>query len=345
MNKNRIVWIDIAKGIGIITVILGHMSIPNILQRYIFSFHMPLFFFLSGYLFSQQSMSTLNYIKKRIRTILLPYVLFSIIIIIIWAIVNISTRDIIPSLYSTLIGNGAGNGFWFLICLFITEVVFFILQRYIKNKLTLSILILFSGGIGYLFSVYNIHLIWKVDVMFTSLVFLYSGYHAKKYNILEPINRMKKLLLISICFFLSIIFCFINHKGNIGHVDMNSNYYGNILFFYISAFSGILFIKFIAQYLEHSKTLINNALIYLGRNTLILLMLQGTLPQLLQKFVQIIFNISQNVINTSPILKYSCRIISLGLLIVFVQIINNYCPYLIGKQKVKHSESLILHKN
>ena len=45
---SRIGWIDTAKGIGLLCVILGHLSIPY-LDMWIYFFHMPLFFFLSGF--------------------------------------------------------------------------------------------------------------------------------------------------------------------------------------------------------------------------------------------------------------------------------------------------------
>ncbi len=50
MSEKRIEWIDVLKGIGIILVILGHTHV--LFRTYIFSFHMPLFFFISGYLFT-----------------------------------------------------------------------------------------------------------------------------------------------------------------------------------------------------------------------------------------------------------------------------------------------------
>ena len=50
-KANRIPWLDAVKGVGIICVILGHMTIPETLRQFVFSFHMPLFFFVSGYLY------------------------------------------------------------------------------------------------------------------------------------------------------------------------------------------------------------------------------------------------------------------------------------------------------
>jgi len=55
--KKRILYFDIAKGIAILAVIIGHLGgLPDILGRFIFSFHMPLFFLISGYFMKPMSM-------------------------------------------------------------------------------------------------------------------------------------------------------------------------------------------------------------------------------------------------------------------------------------------------
>ena len=56
MNTKRLDWIDIAKGIGIILVVLGHTLVPQVRETgfagflwiFIYNFHMPLFFFYRG---------------------------------------------------------------------------------------------------------------------------------------------------------------------------------------------------------------------------------------------------------------------------------------------------------
>ena len=57
MKRNRILWLDMAKGIGILLIMIGHLGISVIpeakpVQIWLYSFHIPTFFFLSGYLFS-----------------------------------------------------------------------------------------------------------------------------------------------------------------------------------------------------------------------------------------------------------------------------------------------------
>lgn len=73
----RIVWIDNAKFLGIYLVILGH-SIPaseeeySIIRNFIYAFHMPLFVFLSGFLYKRGN------IKKDVLCILVPYLIYQV---------------------------------------------------------------------------------------------------------------------------------------------------------------------------------------------------------------------------------------------------------------------------
>ena len=74
MNK-RIGFIDIAKGIGILLVVLAHNDLEAyapFLHKVIYSFHMPLFFFLSGMFFRPET-PFWQLIRKRFDSLLKPY--------------------------------------------------------------------------------------------------------------------------------------------------------------------------------------------------------------------------------------------------------------------------------
>ncbi|MCD4694754.1 MAG: acyltransferase family protein, partial [Bacteroidales bacterium] len=55
MGKQRFEWIDIAKGIGILLVVYGHCQPPPLIEKFVYAFHMPLFFFISGFLFRHKA--------------------------------------------------------------------------------------------------------------------------------------------------------------------------------------------------------------------------------------------------------------------------------------------------
>lgn len=66
MESKRIEWIDIAKGIGMLLVIMGHsVGFGSFLHNLIFAFHMPLFFCFRGLYFMNASLALCS--KKRLK--------------------------------------------------------------------------------------------------------------------------------------------------------------------------------------------------------------------------------------------------------------------------------------
>jgi len=131
MSK-RIEYIDIARGIGILLVVLAHNDFGNISAfgyQVIYSFHMPLFFFLSGY-FIKTSVSFLEFFKKRFHSLLKPF-LFTLFIIYFTSIsfekmaFGTALKRISKSLYGTGIYIDWVQ-LWFLPHLFVVSLYAFI---------------------------------------------------------------------------------------------------------------------------------------------------------------------------------------------------------------------------
>lgn len=79
--------IDIAKGIGILLVIIEHtggLPAHSTVHHFIYSFHMPLFFILGGFLFKPSSIGT--HIRKDAKRLLIPYV-FSVFLLTLWFVI------------------------------------------------------------------------------------------------------------------------------------------------------------------------------------------------------------------------------------------------------------------
>lgn len=78
MAKERIAWLDYAKGLGIILVIYGHAICPNSMNVWLCSFHMPLFFILSGFTFpSYNKYSFKEFAVKKFKSVIIPYFVFA----------------------------------------------------------------------------------------------------------------------------------------------------------------------------------------------------------------------------------------------------------------------------
>lgn len=77
----RLKWLDIAKGITIILMVIGHTSIPDPFSRFIFAFHMPLFFIASGWTTNWNKYNYMEFAKRKFRSIMVPFMVYSVIVL------------------------------------------------------------------------------------------------------------------------------------------------------------------------------------------------------------------------------------------------------------------------
>lgn len=339
MQENRIKWIDVAKGIGIICVIIGHMGIPSFISKYIYSFHMPLFFFISGYVFKFKDIDIFEFIKIKSNRLLKPYLYFSFIIIIMWFFINNDWNGLRLGLYYTLVGEGGGIALWFLVCLFNVEIIFFIVFKLVRNNFYRDIILIALGISSYILSVFKIYIPYKLNVTGTAIIFYTIGYYINNYKINSNVAiKLKSKFIFVLIVIINIYTCYFNNTGTIGHVDMNTNFYGNVLYFYISALSGIYLIVKISKSIENISILK-----YLGINSLIILCIHGQIPELIRIFIQLTFGLSDASISSSTLIKISYRIISFILIPLCIYIINKYFKFLIGKDNKNLIRSKIIN--
>lgn len=130
-NEKRIEWIDAARGIGILLVILGHsyMVLGSEANRLILSFHMPLFFFLSGFCTKNSIVDKpwKEYIIGKIQTLLVPQFVLGVIYFT-WSMVF--EKSNLVDMVITSFTN------WFLIVLFMVNMLHYsILKTGIKIEM------------------------------------------------------------------------------------------------------------------------------------------------------------------------------------------------------------------
>lgn len=146
----RVAYIDNAKAIGIVLVVLGHApGTPSTLNTVIWSFHMPLFFFLSGLLLSekQRQMPVATRLASLARSLLLPYLFFFVVSYLYWLIakrhgVQAEAFERM-SLWQPLSGFYLGTGdalfvnvvLWFFPALFIVSASYHLLSRFLGSAI------------------------------------------------------------------------------------------------------------------------------------------------------------------------------------------------------------------
>lgn len=145
MAKERVTYLDMAKGVGILLVILGHEAdLPLAARQFVTSFHMPLFFILSGMavcLTGEKERPFSQILKRKSRSIMRPYFIFSVLCLIMevfcaGVLKNVLWETVREHLWATVCLAGA-SVFWFLPALFFGELLFigiFARAAGLKNK-------------------------------------------------------------------------------------------------------------------------------------------------------------------------------------------------------------------
>lgn len=265
---NRLTVIDAAKGLGIILVVLGHTQEPKLLTLILYSFHMPLFFFLAGFTFNPCSYSNKIIWQKKFQRLLVPYFISNLLFYCYWFIVERSISNVSPIAAFLGIFNGnsshleANAVLWFLTALFCSEIIFFYLIGFLSSKKTYMqlFLVLVIGLIGYSFSRFYI-LPWGIDVALVAQLFLFVGYKFKENDILNKRLFSNCLFNIGLCIVLA-AGIYVN-----GKVDMGSRNYGNILFFCINGLLGSMLVLVLSKVFG---SYFLRALSFLGKNSLVI---------------------------------------------------------------------------
>ena len=252
IDEKRDFRIDIAKGIGIFLVIAGHLvKYAHSTSVFIFSFHMPLFYFLSGYVCSSDFSK--NKFWKRIKSLLVPYLGFSLLGLFISLCIPVWRSDITfehffyQFLYNVQPEFLHVGQVWFLFSLIIITVLFFITNIFICNNKNQLWFGFFLFATAYLVHHYlslkisinaNLYrLPFKIDTTLFAFIFFQSGYICKLTNFYNKIENwlIKKKLTVGILALVIVYFISKkNHMTNICECSL-----GKPLLYLLGAYLGI----------------------------------------------------------------------------------------------------------
>lgn len=340
--EKRIYWIDYAKAFCIFLVVLGHSYLPESAKNVIYVFHIPLFFFISGTLFSFEKHPVYtSFLKKKVLQILIPYLFFNITTYIFWYFIGRKVgNDIEIGLQpqKQLIGILWGNDWnhylehcspmWFLTCLFMVENLYYIIFKHISSNLKIIGIMVFVV-IGYVDYKFNpIRLPWGLNVAMLMIVFYGIGsiLHSSIINIKKQSSF--NWLLITIVSLIGILIISILN----GKVEVSIGEYQNYFLFIVGAIFGILFIFS----LSNSITLYFNQIQffqYIGKNTIIILGFHLLAGSFIKAITFYLFKFPLSIYETTSF-SFLYSVMSIIILIPAMLILNKYTPFFIGKKKL-----------
>lgn len=253
-NHNRKQWLDIAKGIAIILMVIGHTSIPNIASNFIYAFHMPLFFIASGFTSNFKKHSPSSYMKHKFRIIILPFLIYSVI-------VSIMLHAIGQMNFIHLLSNGwEGYALWFIPVLFLASILAMLTSHVGNAPFRYGIMLcLFLSGYG--LSYFNIQLPWTLStVPYATFLILVGAElkHLQKY--IEKTGHYWDIAL---------LFIIVTAVSQFYRLDLAWNKITPILPLTIGAISGTLMIFRLSVWVGHHIKRFSTILQGIGRETYI----------------------------------------------------------------------------
>ncbi|MCQ2546182.1 MAG: acyltransferase family protein [Clostridia bacterium] len=350
IENNRLDWLDVLKCIVMFAVICGHAATgdtPDTLRYYIYAFHIPLFFMISGMTFYLQTekhdMSIGGMFLNKCRTLLWPYLIFNLLVIPVWIVYFKLFDPGAGSVSGLLVAIAYSNptwsslpisASWFLTTLFLSLMVFYIIIRICRRKLLpIFIVSLILGIIGYVISRTDLNLLypWHISTVPVAVMFLMFGYvFMKKKDWFEGlVFKFKKgsfryygsaFLWIAVTFFIAYFIARDNVK-----ITMGLNHYGNFAFFIIAvlAFSIMFYvISMIVPAISPFRLVGRNTIVYLCLHELGIIAMNTLSP------------FTHMIVSQYPVLA------SLAIFIVLLPVayvVERWLPFLTGRRKKSES--------
>lgn len=345
-KRKRIDYLDMAKGIGIILVVAGHSTlVSESALTWLASFHMPLFFIISGMLLwhnKEEEKSMRELLRRKARGIMIPYISFSVIFMCILLLFcflhkgNITAVDIQKNLVQ-ISSLGGVSVLWFLSTLFFGEIIFLYIRKKTNHRVTVGLVIFLVGAAVIGKTVFerrfsmdtDLFHLWLgsfVKMWFRSAVacgFLAIGYYTKMFLKERETICRGEIAAGVLCFFLNLYLSLKN-----GRVDLNFLEFSNPILYFFNAYLGTMAVILICK---NCKTL--RFLTYLGVNSLIIMATHMDW-QVLAIALKITERLGQRL-NGMPAFF---EVVTAGLSIlvmelIIIRVFNRYFYFLLGKKK------------
>ena len=276
-ENKRETWIDLARGLAIILVVLGHVissyheaglykdsTLYNFTTQFIYSFHMPLFMMVSGCLYSKSRHKNKNYeIKKRLLSYGVPYIVFTVLWILMKLVLSsvtnssVSLVDILKAIFYPV------SFMWFIYALLIMQIIQILIGDVKEKGRIIHLLVSWGGYCIQPVLAKKLELIQFSDCIINDVLKNYIYFLIGVYLLPELLGliKQKRMLWLRVSVVVLVI----------GNVIMYNQVFANVIVVkFVFAIAGCSFMVSLSQGLPTYKYLL-----YLGKQTLPIYVLQG----------------------------------------------------------------------
>ena len=333
IQNQRIEWVDIGKFICIMFVMLSHLSSgSSVLDQFYTPFFLTVFFFLSGYVYTQPG-TFAGHLKKKTRTLFVPWLIFSNLNIALSMVLSLKgSRDFSSEfLWNLLQIRGHGDGIWFVAALFVAFIPFYFIIKWDKPKKAcglafgLSLVsVLYSQFMPEQLLPWNsAALPWHLEYVFQAMFWMVLGYYFRQYGekVFDKRNTTKNRVAIWAVYLATAYF-----PDAIGGKGVW------IPLSYVRSLTGIIAVVALCKIVKS-----NRYIRFVGANTLIYFALHGkvyaVIEMLLEKAAGGFYAACLNNPWSSTLLAIMVTLVMSVVLIIPAMIINRYFPWMVGRKK------------
>ena len=272
---NRKTYIDYMRAFAILLVIAGHANAFNDpVKNWIYSFHMPLFFIISGLTLSEKKLS-LKIVEKKVRVLLVPYIVWGLLYS---SLTPGNVVKICYGSYRSIASAGSLTSLWFLPTMFIA---YFISQILIKIRKSVLRLLFVMGVflVGCYLPKIKEGYPWCLNIGFIAAAFIFAGYLIK-----ELTDKRWSLGIMIAGTMIGAAGTWMYHLNSVNvksYILMASGRIGNPAWFVISSLCGFIFIYFFSKIVEYYLPG-NEIISYLGQNTMTVFLINKPILQILE---------------------------------------------------------------
>ncbi len=305
--------IDVAKGIGIILVVIGHTNLPLVAMNLIYAFHVPLFFVLSGMVFNMNKNLTELFINK-FKTLLVPYYFFGIFVTLALYL-QPAPFDFFRVIDFAIFGTGYNSALWFIAHLFVLSIYayFWLL---VKSKKILYFILIMHLLIGLKFLDIALPAAWSFNLLPLSFSFFMIGYLLGDFLINMASSLKSWVVLLIVLIFLSSVYFNIDYHGY--STDSYGRFLDMPINYVIAVLCGILITLYLSEKLKNIKFFQ-----FVGRHTIVILSTHQAIPMILTSLYLAI---------QLDIPSVAHRMLSLSLILLIIVFIDRYAKFLIGRK-------------
>lgn len=341
-KKGRYDWIDVAKAIAMIFIFLGHWKSERI-GDFAYSFHLQLFFLVSGFFALHMQKDTfMQMIKKLLKRIIIPLFLWATIS---YIILNLDSPDAMSGLIDLFLKTGEVQpNYWFLPALLVCSIVYWVLAKVIRRPWIIVLMCYFLNillgkdafihlpfDIQSYFKMFPLYYWFELDRFFTwgfwyalgaaslpLFVQFIEGIDStnKKYKYISNIIGWVSIALT--------IFIFLHHS--------HFNFINKVPFFktnyiIVSAITIIIAVFYLSYFLKDS-TYLNK----IGKNTMIFIGIEFILHSYIAITLSQSFNLGiYNFVDSLSLITYT--FLTIAIIMLFIDPINKFFPVLNGKER------------